>query len=157
MTMGIHVKDSWMIFSWKESNISDFLPPSYVRGNGINFLMILINSFDVCFIGIDVSIDGVIFKSVVFLMVSVHDSLTVETFPLMLSVTYKLIYIYVRMFSSPRAGRNRYWTVEYYREEIFTRDFIYVFTGWNITSFTRSTGATKPCMPKWSSSLLSPW
>ena len=88
--------------------MSDFLPPSYVRGNGINFLMILINSFDVCSIGIDVSIDGVIFKSVVFLMVSVHDSLTVETFPLMLSVTYKLIYIYVRMFSSPRAGRNRY-------------------------------------------------
>ena len=44
--------------------------------------MILINGFDVCFIGIDVSIDGVIFKSVVFLMVSVHDSLIVEMFPL---------------------------------------------------------------------------
>ena len=70
--------------------------------------MILINGFDVCFIGIDVSIDGVIFKSVVFLMVSVHDSLTVEMFPLMLSVTYKLIYMYIRMFFSPRAGRNRY-------------------------------------------------
>ena len=70
--------------------------------------MLLMNGFDVFFIGIDTSIDGVIFRRVVFLIESVHDSLNMGIFPLMLSIPYKLIYTYVRMAFSPRPDRNYY-------------------------------------------------
>ena len=120
--------------------ISLILPPSYVRGNGINFLVILINGFDVCFIGIDVSIDGVTFKSVVFLMcgnVPFNAISGIQT----------NLYVCTDVFS-PHAQADIVIELLSTTERKFSPVILFVFTGWNITSFTRSTGATKPCMPK---------